>query len=256
MGCSLLNKPSVDKKKAELYFSQGTTELVNKRYTKALEYLLKARELNPKDTRIYNNLGMSYYFKGHREKAKAHLEKSVQLDGRNSDARNNLAGIYLEYGNWELARKEYQEVLKDLLYDNQYRTYYNLALLDLRQGRSASALNHFKKSLEDRNDYCPALYQLGLMEKKQNNYLKALEYFQEGIKGACYEKPAPHLQLGVIWEELGEVGKAENKYKDVAKRFPETEYASLANRRLEGLLGKGVKYSEKDEERVLSPLSF
>ena len=256
-GCSSFNRTAPDKKKAELYFSQGTTELVNKNYTKALEYLLKARELNSKDTRIYNNLGMSYYFKGRQEEALIYLKKSIALDGRNSDARNNLAGIYMEKGNWEAAKREYLEVLKDLLYDNQYRTYYNLALLDLRQNRNVSAIKYLKKSLEDKTDYCPALYQLGLLEKKQNNYLKALEYFQEGIKGACYEKPAPHLQLGVVWEELGEIGKAESKYKDVAKRFPETEYASLANRRLEDLLsGKEMDRSGRGEEKPLPPLNF
>ena len=256
VGCSTFSKPSPDKKKAELYFSQGTTELVSKRYSKALEYLLKAQELSPNDTRIYNNLGMGYYFKGRQKKALAYLKKSVQLDGRNSDARNNLAGIYLEKGEWDLARREYLEVLKDLLYDNQYRTYYNLALLDLRQGERASALKYFKKSLADKRDYCPSLYQLGMMEKKQSNYLKALEYFQEGIKGSCYEKPAPHFQLGVVWEELGEVGKAEDKYKDIAKRFPQTEYASLAKRRLEGLFGKESKVIERGGKESLTPLNF
>ena len=256
-GCSIFEKDSSDKKKAQLYYDQGTTELVNKRYTKALEYLLKAREYDPNDTHIYNNLGMSYYFKGKRDEALVHLKKSVQLDGRNSDARNNLAGIYLEKEDWESARREYLAVLEDLLYDNQYRTYYNLAILDLRQGRRTSAVSYLKKSLEDKVDYCPALYQLGLLEKKQNNYLKALEYFQEGIKGACYESPAPHLQLGVVWEELGELGKAENKYKDVAKRFPETEYASLAHRRLKGLSERGGGISSGgNEEESLPPLNF
>ena len=162
----------------------------------------------------------------------------------------------MEQGNWEAARREYQEVLKDLLYDNQYRTYYNLALVDLRQGQKSSAIKYLKKSLGDKADYCPALYQLGLLEKGNSNYLKALEYFQEGIKGICYESPAPHLQLGVIWEELGELGKAENKYKDVAKRFPETEYASLANRRLKNLSEKGREVLGRDEEKSLPPLNF
>ena len=256
LGCSIFDRSSLDERKAQLYFDQGTTELINKRYTKALEYLLEARKLNPKDSRIYNNLGMSYYFKGRREKARNHLKKSIELDGRNSKARNNLAGIYLETGDWESARSEYREILKDLLYENQYRTYYNLALVDLRQGRTASAIVHLKKSLEDKTDHCPALYQLGLLEKKQSNYLKALEYFQEGVKGACYERPAPHLQLGVVWEELGELGKAENKYKDVAKRFPKTEYASLANSRLRGLSGKDGERSGSEQEKPLSPLKF
>ena len=97
--CSNLKKPSSpDKKKAQLYFDQGTAELVNKRYTQALEYLLKAQELNPDDTRIFNNLGMSYYFKGKREKALTYLKRSVELDKRNSDARNNLAGIFWNRG--------------------------------------------------------------------------------------------------------------------------------------------------------------
>ena len=258
VGCGTFKKESFNKKKAGIYYNQGTKELVGKNYTKALEYLLKAAEYDYEDSRIHNNLGMAYYFKGRESEALSHLKKAIALDGRNSDARNNLAGIYLEKGDWELAQREYLEVLKDLLYDNQYRTYYNLGIVDLRRGRVASAIEYFKKSLADKTDYCPALYQMGVLEKQQSNYLKALEYFQEGVKGACYEIPAPHLQLGVVWEELGEIGKAENKYKDVAKRFPKTEYASLAKRRLRGLLGKGVEQTKSVKKNVepLPPLNF
>ena len=70
------------------------------------------------------------------------------------------------------------------------------------------------------------------------------------------KKPAPHLQLGVIWEELGEVGKAENKYRDITKRFPQTEYASSAERRLEGLSGKETGGIERDGKKSRSPLNF
>ena len=40
-----LKDQTPEEKKAEVYYGQGTTELVNKNYPLALTYLLKAKEL-------------------------------------------------------------------------------------------------------------------------------------------------------------------------------------------------------------------
>ena len=57
------NKESAREKKTKLYYGQGTEMLVKKEYSKALEYLLEAQKLDPKDSEIQNNLGMAYFSK-------------------------------------------------------------------------------------------------------------------------------------------------------------------------------------------------
>ena len=93
LACSSHSRPSKEEKKAQIYYSQGTRNLVKKNYTNALKYLLLAYELSPEDSHIHNNLGMAYHFKGKPKKAIKHLERAVELDQNNTDARNNLAGL-------------------------------------------------------------------------------------------------------------------------------------------------------------------
>ena len=262
LGCASGKSLSPKVKKANIYYDQGTVELIKGNYTKALTHFLEAKKLNPNDTRLQNNLGMSYYFKNRYQKAIYHLQQAIRLDPENSDALNNLAGVYFKQGHLAQAKKYYTKVRDHLTYHHQYRTYYNLALLDIRQGDLQSAVSNLKQSIKDRQDYCPALYRLGMIEKERNNYLKSLKYFQEGIKGACYEKPEPHLQLGLIWKLLGKDDKAKNKFQEIQTKFPDTPYEELAKKHLRNLMahseGKYKVLSRKNrlEDEIPKPLAY
>ena len=126
-----LQDQTPEEKKADVYYGQGTTELVNKNYQQALVYLLKAKDLNPKDTKIRNNLGMSYYFREQIGLAEEQLKKAVDLDDKNSDARMNLGSLYLAKKNYKEARVQFEKVAEDLTYQTQYRNYFNLAITSL-----------------------------------------------------------------------------------------------------------------------------
>ncbi len=99
--CASQNKKELSsaQKKAKLYFSQGTRNLVAQDYTKALSNLMEAVALDPDNSEIHNNLGMAYFFKNSRQKAVAHIKRSIQLDHKNTDAKLNLATIYMNEGN-------------------------------------------------------------------------------------------------------------------------------------------------------------
>ena len=134
--CSYLSvkEKSTRDKKTNLYFAQGTEMLVKKDYSRALEYLLEAQKLSPGDSEVHNNLGMAYFFKKRTEKAKQHLERSIELNPKNSDARNNYASILFREKNYQEAKKQYLAVKNDLIYPHQYRTNYNLALIEEVEG--------------------------------------------------------------------------------------------------------------------------
>jgi type IV pilus assembly protein PilF len=89
---------TIDEKKAELYYDQGTSELIQKNYSQALNNLLKAKELRPLDSKVRTNLGMAYYFKEQVQLAVSELKEAIKLDTKNSDAKLNLATIYFETG--------------------------------------------------------------------------------------------------------------------------------------------------------------
>lgn len=224
-----LNKKTPNEKKAETYYGQGTVDLVNKDYTQALINLSKAKELTPNDSKIRNNLGMAYYFKKQIDKAEDELREAISLDGKNSEARVNLGSIYLEKNKLAEARKQFEKVLEDLTFNNQYRNYYNLALLSLKEGDRAEAFFNLEKSIKEKEDYCTAHFKLGELYSEEYKFQKALQSFKSSGQGTCVNQPAPLYQQAVTLMNLNRAEDAAAKFKEVLEKFPGTRFSTLAN---------------------------
>lgn len=235
--CSCANQDinaekTVELKKAELYYNQGTNELVQKKYQDALIDLLKASEYDPKDSHIRNNLGMAYYFREKPELAIKELQKSIELDPKNSDARVNLGSIYLDKNLLKQAKEQYEIVAQDLTYRNQFRTYYNLALLALRIGDRKEAFDYLEKSVKEKEDYCQAHFKLGELYMEEYKFTQALSSFQESSKGTCVSEPAPHYQQALALINLNRFEEARIKLKMLMEKHGKTRFYSLSQMQL------------------------
>jgi len=221
------------RKQAELYYGAGTQSLLEKQYTEALKNLMKANELHPDNAEILNNLGMAYYFKGEKDLALKSLMQALEVDKNNSDARTNLASIYFKDGKVETAEKLYKQVLKDLTYDKQARTYFNLGLLEL-QGKknTVAAENYFKKSIKEDDNYCPAYFQLGLLQYQRRQYNTALNNFKEATMGTCVESGAPHYYQALSLIELRRFDEARMKLDEIDTRFKKSVHAVKARSKM------------------------
>ncbi len=226
---------SPEHKRAEIYYNQGTHELVKEQYTLALKHLLEANTLKPDDSRIQNNLGMAYYFKKRPERAIKYLKSSISLDPKNTDARLNLATVYLNLGNYSEAKTQFNLVLDDLTYTAQFRTYYNLGLLYLKQNKPSEALNYFKQSINENANYCPAHFQVGNLYFKNGKYAQALDEFKNASKGTCYNNPEPLYHQALTYIELKKYDTAKVKLEEIIDRFSVSKYNKLANKQLEAL---------------------
>ena len=247
--CSLADRnknKSNKEKKADIYYSHGTSKLISKEYTQALRYLLKAKALRPNDSKILNNLGMTYFFKKNYKRSRIHLERAISSNPKNSDARNNLASLYFKLGKLNKAKNEYETVLKDLLYSHQYRVLYNLALIDLEKGMRSTALDKLKLSISNKKDYCPAKYLLGQIQFSQKDFEKALESYKDASKGVCYGEAAPHFMQGLTFEKLGLLKSAREKYQFIIEKHPQSKYARLSRKRAL----RGRPYKNKDIKKV------
>lgn len=236
--CSMMgtNETSDSKiSKADLFYNQGTSELLAKEYTSALEHLLSAKELDPKNSKIRNNLGMAYYFKNEVASAITELKESISLDSKNSDARNNLASVYYQTGKLAEAKREYIEVSKDLIYKNQFRTYYNLALVSIKEKKLNDAIAFLKKSIKEKDDYCPAHFKLGELANDNYQYQDALKYFKNAMMGECTKEPAPHFEYAKTLVHLQRYDEAIVKFEEIREKFSKTRYAFLALQEVKSL---------------------
>jgi tetratricopeptide (TPR) repeat protein len=224
---------SVNTKKAELYYSDGTSNLLNKNYTRALESLLQAYNLDPENTEINNNLGMAYYFKKSKTNAIKHLKKAIELDEKNTDAIVNLASIYMDGNKLKEAEGLYKKALDNLIYDKQQRTYYNLGILEIRRNNKKSALNYFTKSIEVDDNYCPAHYQIGVLAFDKNNFNLALKEFKDAANGVCVNNPEPHYYQALSYISLNKKDQAQIKLEEIMERFAQTKYFSMAQMKLD-----------------------
>jgi tetratricopeptide (TPR) repeat protein len=202
---------------------------MDKQYTDALKNFLKANELEPNNSEILNNLGMSYYFKGEKDLAIKTLKQALKLNEDNSDARVNLASIYFQEKKFNEAEKTYKMVLKDLTYDKQTRTFYNLGVLELNYKKdSVAAENYFRKSIKEDDNYCPSYFQLGLIQYNRKQLKNALKNFKEASMGDCYESPAPHYYQALALIDLGRFDEARMKLDEVDTHFKKSVFAVKA----------------------------
>ncbi len=225
-------EPSKKAKMAELHYAYGTQALVAQDYTEAISHLLKAATFAPKDPNIQNNLGMAYYFKGDREKAKEHVGLALELNPANTDARSNLASFMFEDGDLAGAQRLYRECLKDLTYEKQARVYYNLALIDLRHSQPNAAMANLRRALKEDEGYCPAWFQVGMLDFKARRWKDAQKAFREAGLGQCGNDPAPLYWQAMALTEMGDYLAARVKLDDVETRFHRSPYAAMAKDQL------------------------
>lgn len=226
---------SIEEKKAEVYYNQGTSDLINQNYQNALISLLKAKELNSKDSKVRNNLGMAYYFRNQNELAVAELKEAINLDKKNTDAKLNLATVYLNQNNLKEAKRLLNECVSDLTFTSLFRAHYNLALLNLKIGDRKSAFEELFLSLKENPEYCSAHFKLGELYTEEYKYNEAYKSFIESTKGTCVNNPEPHYFVAETLINLNRIEDAKLKLKELSEKFPKSNFKILALKKLKNL---------------------
>lgn len=249
-------KNTPEKKRASLYYNQGTNQIIAKQYTEALKNLLEANALDPNNTKILNNLGMAYYFKKRTDLAIGSIKKALKVEPKNTEARINLGTIYSNSGNLIAAEQQYKRVLDDLTYLRQFKTYYNLGILNLRKKQEVEAINYFKQSINENSSYCPAHAKLGDIYFQNRDYKKSLQSYRKASLGVCYNNPDPLYRQALSLIKLKEYGSAKLKLEEIIERFSLTKYQELANKELK-VLNNAIYSPELEtnnkKRNILSP---
>ena len=99
-------------KKAKKLESKGKIEKANKRYEKALEYLIKSNKKNPNQPDTLNYLGFALRKLGNFEEAEKYYLQGLNIKPDHHGINEYLGELYIQTNRIELA-KERLEVLKN-----------------------------------------------------------------------------------------------------------------------------------------------
>ena len=110
---------------ADLHFTAGYIELVQKNYATAEDHLTSALAIDPQRAEAWNNLGNLQQQRGDLSAAQHSFLQATQIDPRLADAHFNLAATYQQERRWPLAQNAFRASLA--AYSSLVRAYYGLA---------------------------------------------------------------------------------------------------------------------------------
>jgi tetratricopeptide (TPR) repeat protein len=94
---------------SKAYLSKGISSLTEKQYPAAVQYLLKARDYDPKNGNISYRLGEAYLLQKRYPEAEKALSQAIDLQPNNADAYQRIGSIYENQKKWDLALGAYKK---------------------------------------------------------------------------------------------------------------------------------------------------
>ncbi|OFZ53186.1 MAG: hypothetical protein A2328_04155 [Bdellovibrionales bacterium RIFOXYB2_FULL_36_6] len=194
-------------------------------YTLSLKNLLEAYETIPDDPYLNNSLGLVYLAKERYDLAENHFKKALELKKDYVDAKNNLGAAYLKLGKWTQAIECFEDVTKNLIYNNPEIPFSNLGWAYFHQKRYEKADFYFNKSLQINPKFIVSIHGLASVYLETGSYLKAIDFLDRELKKDP-EAAILHSDIAKAYEGVNDMLKAKKSFETVLKLVPET--SSLA----------------------------
>ncbi len=187
-------------------------------FENAKKYFEQVLEKDSSHYRALQKLAKIEAGQGNLKKAIEYYEKSLAIEPKEAGIWNDLGNLYYDDADFNNAIRCYKNAIeKDA---NYYWAYYNvgLAMNEIYRDdsqKAEEALGWFRKSVEIKDDYYPALNEIGLHYLDEKEYDKAEEFFNRCINANDRYK-YPFYNLAQIYKLRGETEKSkEYLYKSL-----------------------------------------
>lgn len=204
----------------ESYYRLGVLSGEKKDFSKALEYLEKARQIQSNNTDLLYSLGIVCQNLGRIDEAQKYYQAALGLDPKFEQARSALENLK-ERKNLPL---DYSEILKR----NHLPGKIPLEIVQL-DSLGSKEINEKIGELEAKlltekgKDLGRFQYELGLYYATAKEYNKALEHIQKAQQ--LKYKPASSFLIGYIYYKTGETQKALAAYGEFVRKDPKDPLA-------------------------------
>jgi len=221
-------------KEANIHYEMGILYYREGDFIRALQELVKASEINPKDKHIWNALGLAYRERKLFKEAEDAFKKAIDIDDKFSDAYNNLGVLYLQQNKFKEAIDAFQEALKNIFYTTPEYAYNNMGLAYQSLKNYVEAEKSYKEAVMTNPSFIPAYINLAKLYLEQNKtndaeklLIKFLSVFENDIEG--------NFLLGKLYFSKGDMEKSKQYFEKVLRLDPRGPFGSMAKSYLEGI---------------------
>jgi len=223
-----------NKNEALLHLQIGTGALQGGQYPQALSELLTAEQLDGDNPLIQNNLGLAYYFRERPDLAETHLRRALALKPDYTDARNNLSRVLMDRGQYKEAYEQARLASEDLTYPSPEKPLLNMGLALFKIGNYKDAKARFLKSLGYQHDNCLSNNYYGRSLYELKDFTHAAEALDRAVS-FCQKNlfDEPHYYSALTYFQLGQKAKAEVRFEELLKLYPNGQYRDKAKEMLD-----------------------
>jgi len=191
---------------------------INKNLDQAKELLIKAVEIQPKNTTAIHNLGTCYKELGQLEEAKNYYNKALEIDPRHTNSNYNLGVISYQLKDLKKAKSYLKKTID--LQKNYGLAFFSLGNVhaDLREYNDA--LSCYQKAIEINPRIVGAHNNLGLIYRNLNDLENAVKSYQSAIKIQPNNGGAFH-NLALAYKELGKFDQSIKSHQKAIECEPE-----------------------------------
>lgn len=190
----------------------------------ALEEVNEALRADPNYGPAHNVAGLIYAGLKEDRLAQQSFERALSINPLDSDANNNYGLFLCQRKHEGAAIKYFLAALRNPLYQNPDRSYFNAGVCSRRRGDTAAAEGYFQSALKVRPNQPQALYQLADLEYLRGNFAEAKVYLGHLTKIA--QANAEVLWLGVrVARKLDDRNSEASYALQLRKNYPNSREA-------------------------------
>lgn len=141
---------------------------------------LAAIESDPRNVRAHSALGALLRLTGRMGEAEQTLQRAIEIDPSSVEARITLGRMYEHMGSFGLARRQYEAAIEANLHDE--RPFVALSALLIGQGKLGVAKGFLGSARERNPTSAPALYWLGAIAAREGRLDFALRQLEDAVK--------------------------------------------------------------------------
>jgi predicted O-linked N-acetylglucosamine transferase (SPINDLY family) len=196
----------------------GALLVQTKQFTKALNFLTKALQINPDYPEAHSNYGLALKELRRLEEALLSFNKAIEIKSDYAEAYSNRGNALKELQRFEEALVSYDKAIE--IKSNLVEAHFNRGNILNQLQRLEEALTSYDKAIEIKPDYAEAyshrgntLNQLQRLEEALTSYNKAIE-----IKPNLAET---HCNRGLILKDLGRISDAKKSFVQALSLEPD-----------------------------------
>ena len=200
----------------------------NRNFNETKKILVEAKELEPKNTSVLNNLGTACRELGEIKNAVDYYKKAIEIDPNNANSYYNIGAIHYDAKKYNEAKSYLEKTVE--LQPNFALPYFVLGNLHADLKDYENAISNYNKAIKINKNLPGAYNNLGLVYRNINNFENAISSYENAI-AIKRDHVNAHHNLALVLKDVGKFESAIQAHEKAIKYEPEnlTHYFYLSD---------------------------